>query len=72
MRVVYLTELRKLEQRDETEPSIQRPGDVLLRIDRVGVCGSDVHYYTNGRIGNQLVRFPATVGHECSATVVEV
>jgi len=72
MKVAYLTGLRELELREEPEPKIERPDEVLLRIDRVGVCGSDVHYYTNGRIGGQVVRYPATVGHECSATVAEV
>ena len=72
MKVAYLTGLRKLELRDEPEPKIERPDEVLLRMDRVGVCGSDVHYYANGRIGRQIVEFPATVGHECSATVMEV
>jgi len=72
MKVAYLTGLRKLELREEPEPKIERPGDVLVRMERVGVCGSDVHYYANGRIGRNIVEFPATVGHECSATVVEV
>jgi L-iditol 2-dehydrogenase len=71
MKVAYFTALRQLELRDEPEPKIQRPEDVLLRIDRVGVCGSDVHYYTNGRIGDQVVQYPATVGHECSGTVMQ-
>jgi len=72
MKVALLTGLRELEVVDQPEPALTRPGDVLLRIDRVGVCGSDVHYYTRGRIGDQIVQYPATVGHECSATVVEV
>ncbi|MFH1266991.1 MAG: alcohol dehydrogenase catalytic domain-containing protein [Planctomycetota bacterium] len=72
MKVAYLTGLRQLELGEEPEPRIERPDEVLLRIDRVGVCGSDVHYYTNGRIGRQVVRYPATVGHECAGTIVEV
>ena len=71
MKVAYFTALRQLELRDEPEPELTQPGAVLLRIDRVGVCGSDVHYYMNGRIGDQIVQYPATVGHECSATVVQ-
>ena len=72
MRVAYFTGLRKLEICDVPEPKLTRPDAVLLRIDRVGVCGSDVHYYTQGRIGEQVVQYPATVGHECSGTVIEV
>jgi L-iditol 2-dehydrogenase len=37
-----------------------------------GVCGSDIHYYTEGRIGAQAVKFPEIIGHECSGTVVAV
>jgi L-iditol 2-dehydrogenase len=72
MKVAYFTGLRELEIRDAPEPRLQRPGDVLLRIDRVGVCGSDVHYYLNGRIGDQVLKYPATIGHECAGTVIEV
>ncbi len=72
MRVAYFTGLRKIEIRDEPKPSIESPDDVLLQINRVGVCGSDVHYYAHGCIGDQQVEYPATLGHECAGTVVEV
>ena len=72
MRVAYFTGLRQIEIREEAEPQIGRPDEVLLRIDRVGVCGSDVHYYVDGRIGDQILPLPATLGHECAGTVVEV
>ena len=44
--------------------------EVLIRMARMGVCGSDVHYYVDGKIGSQIVAFPWTVGHE-GAGVVE-
>lgn len=72
MKVAYFTGLRELEICHAPEPKLDRPDAVLLRIDRVGVCGSDVHYYLNGRIGDQVVEYPATIGHECSGTVMEV
>jgi len=72
MKLAYLTARRKLEIGEAEEPRLSQGDDVLLRIDRVGVCGSDVHYYTQGRIGDDIVRYPATVGHECSGSVVEV
>jgi len=72
MKVAYFTGLRELQLVDVPAPRLHRLDAVLLRIDRVGVCGSDVHYYTQGRIGPQVVQYPATIGHECSATVVEV
>ncbi|MFZ5915610.1 MAG: alcohol dehydrogenase catalytic domain-containing protein [Chloroflexota bacterium] len=47
------------------------PGQVLLRVAAVGVCGSDVHYYRKGRIGDQVVDAPLILGHEFSAWVAE-
>ncbi|HIQ21861.1 MAG TPA: hypothetical protein EYH34_11585 [Planctomycetes bacterium] len=71
MRIAYLTGIRQLELCEVAAP--EKPSDgVLVRMDRVGVCGSDVHYYLHGRIGNQVVEYPATVGHECSGTVLQV
>ena len=45
------------------------PGEVLLRLGAAGICGSDMHYYFHGRVGNFVVREPLTPGHEASATV---
>jgi L-iditol 2-dehydrogenase len=72
MKVAYFTGRKKLEVVDLPRPKLHRPDAVLLQIDRVGVCGSDVHYYTDGRIGDQVLDYPATLGHECAGTVVEV
>ena len=72
MKIAHFTALREIEITEIEPPGLTRPDDVLLRIDRVGVCGSDVHYYANGQISGQIVRYPATIGHECSGTVVEV
>ena len=38
----------------------------------VGICGSDVHYLVNGRIGDFVVEKPMIIGHESSGTVVQV
>lgn len=72
MKAAFFTALREVELREVADPKLQRPEDVLLRIDRVGVCGSDVHYYTHGNVGPQWLSYPATVGHECAGTVLEV
>lgn len=48
------------------------PGMVRIAVHTVGVCGSDVHYYTHGRIGPFLVEAPMVLGHEAAGTVVEV
>jgi len=72
MRAVYLTGLRQMELRDAPMPRLSGPHDVLLRVDALGVCGSDIHYYTQGRIGPQVVAFPQILGHELAATVVDI
>ena len=46
--------------------------DVRVKIHTVGICGSDVHYYTHGRIGPFVVDAPMVLGHEASGTVAEV
>jgi D-xylulose reductase len=48
------------------------PDDVKIKVATVGVCGSDVHYYTHGKIGPFEVKEPMVLGHEASGTVVEV
>jgi len=72
MQAVKLTGIRKIEIVEESIPEIINATDVLLKVDVVGICGSDVHYYTTGRIGNQIVEYPFTVGHEFSATIVDL
>lgn len=45
------------------------PGEVLVAIEAVGVCGSDVHYFTDGRNGRNVLRAPMVLGHEAAGTV---
>lgn len=71
MKAAYLTGLRKMEIRPTEAPRLPGSGEVLLQINVVGVCGSDIHYYTQGRIGPQVVVFPQILGHEFAATVLE-
>lgn len=71
MKAMLLTALKQMELRDIPEPVIEKDTDVLLKIEAVGVCGSDVHYYEAGRIGSQVVKYPFIVGHECAGTVLE-
>ena len=48
------------------------PGEVLVRVRSVGVCGSDIHYFEHGRIADFVVESPLVLGHESSGTVVAV
>lgn len=61
-----------MEMHEVPMPELGGAADVLIRIRTVGVCGSDLHYYTQGRIGSQVVQYPFTVGHECAGTVEAV
>jgi L-iditol 2-dehydrogenase len=72
MKAVLLTAKKVLEVRDVPEPAAPQGCEVLLAIESVGVCGSDIHYYHDGRVGDQIITFPFAIGHECSATVQEV
>jgi len=71
MKKASLTGIKKFEIFERPIPIIESPGDVLLKINSVGVCGSDIHYYTEGKIGDQIIDFPFTIGHECSAVVID-
>ena len=72
MKVAYLTGIERIEIRDAPDPKLENPTDVRLQVETVGVCGSDMHYYRTGRIGDQVVKFPFPLGHELAATVVEL
>ena len=58
--------------RDIDLPQETGPGMVKIAIHTVGVCGSDVHYYTHGKIGPFVVNAPMVLGHEAAGTIVEV
>src|ERR1700683_3958340 len=58
-----------IESRKRPEPN---RGEVLIRVKAVGVCGSDVHYYTHGRIGPFVVERPMILGHEMAGIIEAV
>lgn len=58
-----------IEQRPVPNPG---PGEVLIRVGSVGVCGSDVHYFRHGRIGSFVVDSDLVLGHEVGGTIVGV
>ena len=71
MRASVMTGVRTLEIEDRPVPS---PGarQVLVEVAAVGVCGSDVHYYRHGRIGDFVVDAPMILGHELSGRIAAV
>ncbi len=72
MKAMRLTGIRKMEMQTMPTPVVVQDTDVLIQMTRVGVCGSDVHYYTEGKIGSQVVQYPFTVGHEGAGVVKQV
>ena len=69
---MVLTGIRRMEMKEVPDPVIQENNQVLIRMTTVGICGSDVHYYTSGKIGEQTVEFPWIVGHEGAGVVEKV
>jgi len=69
---VKLTRLRELNILDVAEPQIVHPNEVKIKMVVMGVCGSDIHYFTDGAIGTQIVEYPFAVGHEGAGVVVGV
>jgi D-xylulose reductase len=72
MKALVLEEKLRLSLREIALPREMGPQDVLIRIARVGICGSDVHYYQHGRIGPFEVKQPMVLGHEAAGIVVAV
>lgn len=72
MKAAFLTGPREIETREIPEPRLEGARDVLLHIETVGVCGSDLHYFRTGRSGSAAVRDPFIMGHECAGTVQKV
>lgn len=72
MKALVLERKGELRLRDVDLPLTVGPHDVKIAIENVGVCGSDVHYFTHGRIGPFVVKEPMVLGHEASGRIVEV
>ncbi len=71
-RALVLEKKRELSLREIELPDQLGPDDVRVQIHTVGICGSDVHYYTHGRIGPFVVDAPMVLGHEASGVVTAV
>ncbi len=71
MKAAYLDKPGEVSLRVIKTPKPRR-GEVLVQVKACGVCGSDVHYYKTGRIGDFVVRKPIILGHECAGVVAAV
>jgi D-xylulose reductase len=72
MEALVLEAKKRLSMRDIALEERLGPRDVKIALRTVGVCGSDIHYYTHGAIGPFVVRAPMILGHEASGVVLEV
>jgi D-xylulose reductase len=72
MKALILEEKGRLSLRDHVIEEQLGPRDVRIQLKVVGVCGSDVHYYTHGAIGPFIVREPMVLGHEASGVITEI
>jgi L-iditol 2-dehydrogenase len=70
MRIAELVEPRKFRMTEGvvTEPG---PGEIQVRVEAVGICGSDMHNFSEGRVGDTLCRYPAVLGHEPTGVVIK-
>ena len=68
MRALVLEKEWSLVLGDIDLPMKLGPRDVKIAIDTVGICGSDAHYYTHGRIGSFIVKSPMVLGHEAAGS----
>lgn len=71
MKVAVMEGIGKMgyEERPIPQPG---PNEVLVKLEYVGICGSDIHYYETGAIGDYVVEPPFVLGHEPGGVVVEV
>lgn len=70
MRAAVMTEVGRFEFKERVIPS-PKDNEVLVKIRHVGLCGSDIHYYRHGRIGDFIVKGPIVLGHESAGEVVK-
>ena len=71
MQALVLEKKDELTLRDIPVDEPLGPRDVRIDIRTVGICGSDIHYYTHGAIGPFIVKDPMILGHEASGVITE-
>lgn len=70
MKTAVMTGISQVEIQERPIP-VPADNEVLVKVEYVGICGSDLHYYESGRIGDFVVEPPFVLGHEAGGTVVE-
>ena len=72
MKAVVLEKKGIINVREVPDTPTSAAGELTIAPHTVGVCGSDLHYYTHGRVGKYIVEQPMILGHEAAGTVVAV
>ena len=70
-KTAYLTGLQTIEIKETEMPEV-KPGEVLVKMEYCGVCGSDVEFFAHGCIGTNQITYPFVLGHEVSGVVEAV
>jgi len=70
-KAAFLTDIRKIEMGEIDIPDPEAT-EIQIKLEYVGICGSDVHFYEHGRIGTKQVTYPFILGHECSGKVTKI
>jgi len=71
MIAAVMTGLKTIEMQKRLIP-VPKDNEVLVKIKHVGLCGSDIHFYEHGRIGDVVMDRPTVLGHESAGEIVEV
>ncbi|RCW41102.1 L-iditol 2-dehydrogenase [Paenibacillus prosopidis] len=71
MKAAVMHNTREIQIEEYPVPQIG-PDEVLIKVMAVGICGSDLHYYSHGRIGKYVVDKPFILGHECSGDIAAI
>lgn len=71
MKAAVMRNTREIQIEEYQVPQIG-PDEVLIKVMAVGICGSDLHYYSHGRIGKYVVDKPFILGHECAGDIAAI
>ena len=71
LKAAVLYGMNDLRVKDVPCPQVTMDNEVLIKVGSVGVCGSDLHYYKEGKLGIFTVTQPTILGHECAGYIVE-
>ncbi len=71
LKAAFLYGINDLRVEEIPNPKITRENEVIIKVGSVGICGSDLHYYKEGKLGIYSVTQPIILGHECAGYIVE-